>query len=89
MRKIRDFYVQPQSTSFDCSNCLEPAKLQCSRCHSVKYCSSACQKENWKQHKEYYNCIKKFYTVTKFEALKIVDICNVCKAQMKIYFNNF
>ena len=71
MRKISDFYVQPQSTSFECSNCLEPAELQCSRCHSVKYCSSACHKENREQHKEYCNCIKKCYTATKIEALKM------------------
>ena len=37
-----------------CSYCQNPANcslLQCSACHSAKYCDKECQKKHWKDHK--------------------------------------
>lgn len=31
--------------------CKKPAHLKCSRCRCVSYCSSECQKSDWKAHK--------------------------------------
>lgn len=35
-----------------CSVCSTPSSLQCSRCLRAQYCSIACQKKDWKVHKE-------------------------------------
>ncbi|CAA7271611.1 unnamed protein product [Cyclocybe aegerita] len=34
------------------SDCLRDANQKCSGCKTATYCSSACQKENWKHHKK-------------------------------------
>ena len=31
--------------------CSKPGNLCCSRCKTVGYCSTECQKKDWKQHK--------------------------------------
>ncbi|TYI22745.1 hypothetical protein ES332_A06G124400v1 [Gossypium tomentosum] len=33
---------------FPCAVCSNPASKKCSRCKSVRYCSSACQRVDWK-----------------------------------------
>jgi len=37
-----------------CDSCGEPQKglLKCSKCHTAKYCSRACQARNWDVHKK-------------------------------------
>jgi hypothetical protein len=43
----------PASTGkYICGNCFADAKLRCSRCHEVYYCSLGCQKEHWSSHKD-------------------------------------
>ncbi|XVE97287.1 hypothetical protein REPUB_Repub03eG0006700 [Reevesia pubescens] len=37
-----------------CAVCSNPASKKCSRCKSVRYCTSACQQVHWKAHKT--NC---------------------------------
>jgi len=34
-----------------CATCATPCRRQCSGCHRVPYCSAACQKTNWAQHR--------------------------------------
>ena len=34
-----------------CAVCLQPAKQLCSRCKHIYYCSTDCQKKDWKTHK--------------------------------------
>lgn len=34
-----------------CAYCGKEGNKRCSRCKSVVYCSSDCQKAHWKQHK--------------------------------------
>lgn len=34
-----------------CSVCAQSATQRCGGCHSVVYCSLACQKQDWKHHK--------------------------------------
>ena len=35
----------------NCHGCGKPSNKTCSRCKKAKYCSIACQRENWKYHK--------------------------------------
>ena len=38
-----------------CFVCNQPSKMKCSRCRSVSYCSTICQRSDWKTHKT--NCV--------------------------------
>ncbi len=39
-----------------CRSCTKTAKLMlCSKCHNTGYCSKACQKMHWEEHKNYCN----------------------------------
>ena len=35
-----------------CSVCGKPSSLRCSRCLGAQYCDIACQRKDWKSHKE-------------------------------------
>ena len=37
---------------FQCAVCAAPCNLRCKRCEAVAYCTAACQKSAWKQHKK-------------------------------------
>lgn len=38
-----------------CGGCGKPATARCSRCRHVTYCSAACQRRDWKQHRRLCN----------------------------------
>lgn len=40
-----------QENNLNCRACQQPSARQCSGCKVVRYCSTACQKEDWPQHK--------------------------------------
>ncbi len=50
-------YKMAMGTAHVCKVCKAKTKpdggslLQCSRCRSVKYCSAACQRQDWPTHK--------------------------------------
>ncbi|VDB84575.1 unnamed protein product [Peniophora sp. CBMAI 1063] len=41
-----------------CASCSNPATQQCTACLSVRYCSKACQKAHWKEHKVFCRSIR-------------------------------
>ncbi len=45
-------WYMDRNPAMNCSSCSAPSTLQCSRCHSARYCSKACQKAAWKSHKQ-------------------------------------
>ncbi len=63
--------VQPTLDFNACAHCKATSQplLLCDRCHIFKYCSSECQKKEWKSHKAV--CAKKFLidTITLQHAL--------------------
>lgn len=45
-------YLDPSHITLCCfPKCYSQAKLKCSRCLDVYYCSKSCQKSHWKSHK--------------------------------------
>lgn len=66
-----------------CNSCKEPSQpdgtstlLSCGACKKVKYCSTACQKKDWKQH----TIICKFYA--KDPSVKALDYYTVFASQV-------
>eukprot|EP01013_Petalomonas_cantuscygni_P002886 TRINITY_DN13006_c0_g1_i1.p1 TRINITY_DN13006_c0_g1~~TRINITY_DN13006_c0_g1_i1.p1 ORF type:complete len:445 (-),score=39.02 TRINITY_DN13006_c0_g1_i1:34-1368(-) len=43
--------LHQQLSASKCPSCTGSARLRCSRCHFVSYCSPACQKQNWNDHR--------------------------------------
>lgn len=54
-----------------CHICGKPAQNFCSRCRSVKYCSSECQMTDWKSHK--LKCTAHPYTLVATELPKAIS----------------
>src|SRR5688500_3512650 len=52
-------------TSSKCAACAKPASLTCSRCRTTTYCSSACQKSDWRTHKQSCNTTNLSQTVER------------------------
>ena len=44
---------------YTCAVCGKPAESACANCHSVYYCSRACQISDWKKHKKICDDLKK------------------------------
>ena len=38
--------------TFKCGNCTIRGDLRCGKCKTQRYCSVACQREDWKNHKK-------------------------------------
>jgi hypothetical protein len=54
--------VKPDDEEFAMCVCGNPCKLKhCSVCHTVRYCSVACQKKDWKIHKKTCKLDKAYY----------------------------
>ena len=51
-----------------CISCDNIGKLKCSQCGFIRYCSKACQKKDWKTHKEF--CNKESFELVKAEMPK-------------------
>ncbi|KAI5420778.1 hypothetical protein KIW84_044565 [Lathyrus oleraceus] len=47
--------VKKSESDVGCEQCGRPSTTECSRCKSVRYCSTKCLITNWRWHK--YNCI--------------------------------
>ncbi|KZV62385.1 hypothetical protein PENSPDRAFT_249870 [Peniophora sp. CONT] len=50
---------------------IQKSLFRCSRCQYMYYCSKACQKANWKAHKE--GCTDRYNAIKKLEKLKKED----------------
>jgi hypothetical protein len=62
MNIIEIVNVKPDSEEFAMCVCGNPCKLKhCSVCHTVRYCSIACQKKDWKVHKKVCKLDKAYY----------------------------
>ncbi|KAI4705545.1 hypothetical protein J4E81_000428 [Alternaria sp. BMP 2799] len=46
-----DMTPAPPTTPHACFVCKQPAEQRCSTCSNARYCSTACQKKDWKKHK--------------------------------------
>jgi hypothetical protein len=49
--RYRRFVPELFGVSDKCPVCSKPAPLVCARCRFTRYCSTACQKRDWKSHK--------------------------------------
>lgn len=47
---IQDYYLKEAAPCAQCRKRV-PVMMQCSKCKMVQYCSVACQKSHWKNHK--------------------------------------
>lgn len=69
-----------------CCNCRKSsdALKKCSSCYKAAYCSRACQKEHWKQHKYLCDLINKEYTIKidMRETKKNMNFQNIPSAHM-------
>ena len=66
-----------------CANCGEAQAhlLVCARCTLTEYCSKACQKQHWKDHKKH--CVTKHDRAPKYEAAAVNQECPICLGDLK------
>ncbi len=67
-KSFRKVYVFQQTRDGRCAKCSHAAKSKCSKCQIFRYCSPACQKEDWKEHKLI--CGKETFEEVEAELLK-------------------
>lgn len=75
--EVVDFAAVYRSLSRRCRTCsdCEPVNtkyLVCSRCRIARYCSTDCQRENWRDHKEY---CKDYWKESKYRTLRVCRPC--------------
>ncbi|VDC07636.1 unnamed protein product [Peniophora sp. CBMAI 1063] len=73
-REILSYKEEERSVKV-CRHCgirdVQKALFRCSRCQYMFYCSKACQKADWKTHKE--GCTDRYNSIKKLEKLKKED----------------
>ena len=50
-----------EGSKLDCAACSRPARWTCAGCYATHYCCRACQKKDWKRHRN--DCLKVCITV--------------------------
>jgi hypothetical protein len=76
---------QKKRTFKPCSVCQVETKMKCSCCKKVYYCSEACQKSDWKSHRESIKLEKAGKSCwICYPALNtgVPDICNTCENKL-------